>query len=247
MFFCRSAILLVFFPAPPGSTPGGWRVYCFGGRFRSRRQALQRTDSVTKVAVFIDYQNIYHGARHAFAGAHSDSPTFGHVDPVALAQLLTGIGRIIDSGRVLWAVTVYRGEPGRMSHPKLRVAFGRQTSRWRSESLLTVKTTPLRYRRVDRPGGRAWRAEEKGIDVLLAVDVVRGAYLNEFDTAVVASADTDLLPALKEALRAGKRVETASWFGPVAALRVPGHRTWCRHLSLEHFGLVQDATDHLAR
>ena len=25
-----------------------------------------------------------------------------------------------------------------------------------------------------------WRAEEKGIDVLLAVDVVRGAYMDEF-------------------------------------------------------------------
>ena len=48
------------------------------------------------------------------------------------------------------------------------------------------------------------------------------------DTAVVASADTDLVPALEEALRAGKRVETASWSGPATgftALRVSGYRT----------------------
>ena len=86
--------------------------------------------------------------------------------------------------------------------------------------------------------------------MLLAVDVVRGAYMDEFDTAVVASADTDLVPALEEALRAGKRVETASWSGPATgftALRVPGRRIWSHHLSREHFERVQDTTDYLAR
>ena len=110
-----------------------------------------------------------------------------------------------------------------MSHPKLLTAFGRQARRWRADPSLTVKTIPLRYRRMDQPDGRTWRAEEKGIDVLLAVDVVRGAYMDEFDTAVVASADTDLVPALEEALRAGKRVETTSWAWPATgftALRV---------------------------
>ena len=95
-----------------------------------------------------------------------------------------------------------------------------------------------------------WCAEEKGIDVLLAVDVIRGCYLDEFDTVVVASADTDLVPALDEALRAGKRVETASWSGPetgFTALRVPGHRIWNHHLGREHFERVQDTTDYLAK
>ena len=137
-----------------------------------------------------------------------------------------------------------------MSHPKLQTAFGRQARRWRADPLLTVKTTPLRYRRVDQASGPMWRAEEKGIDVLLAVDVVRGAYMDEFDTAVVVSADTDLIPALREALRVGKRVETASWSGPATgftALRVSGYRTWSHHLSREHFDLVQDTTDYLAK
>ena len=189
--------------------------------------------------MFIDYQNLYHGARRAFPDPRSDSPSFGHVDPAALARLLTGLGRAVNPERILSSTSVYRGEPGRMSHPKLLTAFGRQARRWRADPSLTVKTIPLRYRRMDQPGGRPWRAEEKGIDVLLAVDVVRGAYMDEFDTAVVASADTDLVPALEEALRAGKRVETASWSGPATgftALRVSGYRTWSHHLSREHFG-----------
>ena len=93
-----------------------------------------------------------------------------------------------------------------------------------------------------------WRAEEKGIDVLLAVDMVRGAYQDKFDTAVVASADTDLRPALQETLRAGKRVETASWSGPesgFSALRVPGHRIWTHRLGREHFERVRDTTNYL--
>ena len=115
--------------------------------------------------------------------------------------------------------------------------------------MVAVKTTPLRYRREISSGATVWRAEEKGIDVLLAVDLVRGAYLDEYDTAVVASADTDLLPALRETLRAGKRVETSSWSGPeigFTALRVPGHRIWSHHLSRGHFERVQDTTDYLA-
>ena len=205
---------------------------------------------MTRVAVFIDYQNTYHGARREFGDPNSDTPIFGHVDPAALARLLVDLGRAADPDRLLCAANVYRGEPGHRSHPKLRAAFARQTRRWRADPSLTVKTTALRYRRVKHPGGRAWRTEEKGIDVLLAVDVVRGAYMDEFDTAIVASADTDLLPALEEALRAGRRIETASWSGPAArftALRVPGRRTWSHHLSRKHFELVQDATDYLAR
>ena len=205
---------------------------------------------VSRVAVFVDYQNMYHGARRAFGDPTADAPSFGHLDPATLAQLLTDLGRAVDPGRMLVATSVYRGEPGRLSHRKLRAVFARQTSRWLTDPAVTVRTTPLRYRREVASGAPMWRAEEKGIDVLLAVDVVRGCYLDEFDTAVVASADTDLVPALDEALRAGKRVETASWSGPetgFTALRVPGHRIWSHHLIREHFERVQDTTDYLAR
>ena len=36
---------------------------------------------VTRVAVFIDYQNVYHCARQAFGDPDNDPPTFGHVLP----------------------------------------------------------------------------------------------------------------------------------------------------------------------
>ena len=87
---------------------------------------------MTRVAVFIDYQNIYHGARRAFPDPRSDSPSFGNVDPAALARLLTGLGRAVNPERMLSSTNVYRGEPGRMSHPKLQTAFGRQARQHRA-------------------------------------------------------------------------------------------------------------------
>jgi uncharacterized LabA/DUF88 family protein len=48
---------------------------------------------------------------------------------------------------------------------------------------------------------------EKGVDVALAVDIVSGAYEDLYDTAIVVSSDTDLLPAIFAARSRGKRVE----------------------------------------
>ena len=53
----------------------------------------------------------------------------------------------------------------------------------------------------------AWRAEEKGIDAMMALDIAIGARDDAYDVAVVVSADTDLAPAIEVALDAGKRVE----------------------------------------
>lgn len=48
---------------------------------------------------------------------------------------------------------------------------------------------------------------EKGVDVHMAVDMVRGAYMNEFDKAILVSSDNDLIPAIKSVKEAGKKVE----------------------------------------
>ena len=47
---------------------------------------------------------------------------------------------------------------------------------------------------------------EKGVDVQIAVDMVRGAIKNEYDTAYLFSSDTDLIPAIKTAREEGKKV-----------------------------------------
>jgi uncharacterized protein (TIGR00288 family) len=47
---------------------------------------------------------------------------------------------------------------------------------------------------------------EKGVDVQIAVDIVRGAIKNEYDICYVISSDTDLLPAIQTAKEEGKKI-----------------------------------------
>lgn len=48
---------------------------------------------------------------------------------------------------------------------------------------------------------------EKGVDVLMAVDLLAGAHEDVYDTAILVSSDTDLIPALAKVHSRGKRVE----------------------------------------
>src|SRR3990167_3751131 len=47
---------------------------------------------------------------------------------------------------------------------------------------------------------------EKGVDVQIAVDIVRGSIKNEYDKFYLISSDTDLLPAILTARNEGKEV-----------------------------------------
>ena len=48
---------------------------------------------------------------------------------------------------------------------------------------------------------------EKGVDVQIAVDLLAGAYEDRYDTAILVSSDTDLIPALAKVRAMGKKVE----------------------------------------
>jgi uncharacterized LabA/DUF88 family protein len=48
---------------------------------------------------------------------------------------------------------------------------------------------------------------EKGVDVQIATDILIGAYENLYDTAILVSSDTDLIPALAKAREMKKKIE----------------------------------------
>jgi len=48
---------------------------------------------------------------------------------------------------------------------------------------------------------------EKGVDVLMAVDLLTGAYEDLYDTAILVSSDTDLIPAIEKVRKMKKKVE----------------------------------------
>ncbi len=54
---------------------------------------------------------------------------------------------------------------------------------------------------------------EKGVDVRIATDIVRGALKNEYETCYVISSDSDILPAIETAIGAGKKVVYVAFEG----------------------------------
>jgi uncharacterized LabA/DUF88 family protein len=48
---------------------------------------------------------------------------------------------------------------------------------------------------------------EKGVDVLIAVDLLVGSYEDIYDTAILVSSDTDLIPAIEKVRLKGKKIE----------------------------------------
>ncbi|MCY3850685.1 MAG: NYN domain-containing protein [Acidimicrobiaceae bacterium] len=201
-----------------------------------------------RVVVFIDYQNVYHRARSSFFEGAKPPVQAGHVHPLKVGELLRDLGRSKDSGRVLAAVRVYRAVPDMRSGTDLERATKIQIAGWETETGVKVCTRPMDYIETTRRGKQHWVGREKGIDVMLAVDLVDMARTDTYDAAVVFSADTDLLPALETAVRIGKRIETATWRGPGdnrGPLRIKQHNLWNHYLEQPHFDLVRDDTDYL--
>ena len=158
------------------------------------------------------------------------------------------MGRPIFPDRELAGVRVYRAKPDRRSGRDLERAAKRQMGNWANTAGVTVCSRPLDYIETTWRRKKRWVGREKGIDVMLAVDIADMARTDAFDTAVVFSADTDLLPALEAAVRIGKRVETATWAGHGVnrgALRIKHHHLWNHYLDRTRFNRVRDDTDYL--
>lgn len=195
-----------------------------------------------RVIVFVDAQNTYQGAREAFFRP-TDHHACGQVNPLALGKLLCSKvppGTKGDS-RALDQVRVYTGRPDSTKDPRTYGAHMRQCSVW-ERSGVVVRARPLRYPR-DWP---IHRAEEKGIDVGLAVDFVTFAVDGAYDVGIIVSTDTDLRPALEYVLgMKDAPAEAAAWCGETPrGLSVPGARLWCHRLGRPDFDSVADYTDY---
>lgn len=141
--------------------------------------------AIKRAVAFVDGQNLFHHARSAFGY------TFPNYDIQALAARIAQ-----DKGWTLAAVYFYTGVPDASDNPKWNrfwtnklAAMGRQG--------VNIFTRPLRYRNktIVLPDGSMYaflHAEEKGIDVRIALDVIGKAVRNEYDVAIVFSQDQDL-------------------------------------------------------
>ena len=194
-----------------------------------------------RLALFIDAQNAYRRARAALFPS-SQSNRDGQFRPMELGRLIASRGGPGGAPCTLSDVRIYSGRPDSNLEPRAHGAHRKQTARWESDGVQVI-TRALRY-------SQTWPtdpAEEKGIDVALAIDFVRFAIYGAYDVGVIMSTDSDLQPAL-EFVRGHNPgqlyVAVAAWGvqGHDQRLRIPNASVWCHWLSLADYNSVADPT-----
>ncbi|MFL6126019.1 NYN domain-containing protein [Actinophytocola sp.] len=197
-----------------------------------------------QLCVVIDYQNIHLTAHDTFA---PDGTPVYHclVHPLKFAESVVQVRaqRQRDDRQKqaeLASVHVFRGQPSNHREPFLYGITQRQRSEWTRDRRVEVVYRTLRY---------PWKwpaekAEEKGIDVLVALSVVRLAASGQYDVIVLASHDTDLEPALELVVDNGhSKIETAGWEGN-RILRPHGRRLWHTALNGADFVRSRDRQNY---
>lgn len=168
------------------------------------------------------------------------------IDPLRFSQELISVRNNLQKVNhplaLLTKVLVYRGLPSVRHDPK---NYGRnlaQKASWERRSIVNVTYRPLKYPRVRDSNGIYvfGKPEEKGIDVLCALALVREAQHSEIDLVILASQDSDLVPALDEAIaNRSAKIETCSWHvsgNPSSReIRPEGTAIWNTRLNENHF------------
>jgi uncharacterized LabA/DUF88 family protein len=211
-----------------------------------------------RTTVIIDYQNVHLVARNIFGQGGASHQSLVHPFLYA-SELITARNLMQQPGHslaILSKVLVYRGLPNPDHHPAPYRRNLAQQIEWQQNPLVTVTLKPLKYTYKrdasgwkERDASGAFIVEgmrEKGIDVLCALALVREARNPDIDAVIICSQDTDLVPALDEALslRAAK-IETASWYDPLQShvshqIRPTGRAVWNTPLGVNVFAASLD-------
>jgi uncharacterized LabA/DUF88 family protein len=201
-----------------------------------------------QVVVFLDWQNVYKGARETFCTV-SSSHWEGQVDPLALARHLADDSPF---DRQLKQVRIYRGLPDGTLDPKGYGACRRQAAAWQRSSLVHVTMRPLQYPQgwpaAHRPGEQP---REKGVDIALAIDYVTMATRGDFSVGILMSTDTDMKPALEFVAELtdakGIRAEVAAW-GTAGQncrrLSIHSRKLYCHWVGKDVYQRIADPTNY---
>jgi uncharacterized LabA/DUF88 family protein len=193
-----------------------------------------------RVAAFIDYQNCYGAAREGFHQP-DDPARFGQFSPRRLANLLAAKA---NSPFDLAYVGIYTGIPDGSKDSRSYAARRKQMAAWDREKV-SVHTRTLRY-------PHNWpteSAEEKGIDVKLAIDAVMMAFQDRYDVGIIASVDSDLAPAVEailelKAIRGSPEVELVAWKGRSSKIGVAGRTLTYRWIGPNDYNAIKDEADY---
>lgn len=153
--------------------------------------------SIKRVMTFFDGQNLFHHAKGAFGYQY---PNY---DPRKLAESVCS-----SKGWQLAGIHFYTGVPSQIDKPFWSHFWTAKMAVMGTRRIRTF-SRPLRYRNqtIVLAGGNTAVApvgQEKGIDVRIALDVVRYALEDSYDVALIFSQDQDLSEAVEDVKKISK-------------------------------------------
>lgn len=144
-----------------------------------------------KAIAFFDGQNLFHSAKETFGY------TFPNFDPTKLALAICK-----QQGWFLEETRFYTGVPDKRDNPFWHHFWTAKLANINRRKRTFVFSRPLKYRykkvhcpyneECDHDDIKTLVADEKGIDVRIAIDVVSLAYKGKYDVALIFSQDQDL-------------------------------------------------------
>ena len=193
-----------------------------------------------RTIVLIDGQNLYHLARRAWASGPSSPYAWPSYDVEKLARVLVSK----TAGRTNEETRFYTGVPDPGAGPTAFFWHGF----WSNKIRYLRSRGIFVYRGTVNAGG-----QEKGVDVSLALDLVRATYNRRYEAAIIVSQDWDFGPAVrlaKEIARSqGRRLEFESCFpvgpGSVSRRGIPG-TVWVP-IDQATYDACRDPRDYRAR
>lgn len=185
--------------------------------------------------LFIDYQNLHLSAHECF---EPDMPVHHSlIHPGLFANEVERVrNSLVHVPVTIEKIHVFRGQPSSKREVIPAARNKAQAAAWERDRRVKVSSRSLRYPEEwpDAP------SREKGVDVLLAVTLMRASIERWADVLILASRDTDLLPALEVARDIdGSIVEVAGWRGK-SRLQIAGARLWATGLDVNEFEASRD-------
>ncbi len=154
-----------------------------------------------KVALFIDGSNFYYGLK-SFYGDDKHLINFNFLE---LGELLAG------KNRNLLRIYYYNAPLDYNANPEAYTKQQKFFERIKATDKMKLILSRLQKRKIK--GTNKFYYVVKGDDIHIAVDMVKGAYENTFDVAILVSGDGDFVPAVEVVQEKGKSVENA-YFKP---------------------------------
>lgn len=152
---------------------------------------MKRTGKKEKVAIFIDGSNLYNYLKDK----EINFPKGAIFDLKAFSKFLVG-DRICVSKR--YYTGIFRDIDKSDKSKELVRGQQKFLSKLKNDGF-TIKRGRIIY--------DSGKIREKGVDVKIATDLIVGAIDNQFDTAIIITSDTDLIPAIQYIRYKKKKIE----------------------------------------